>query len=91
MRRMTPCAALALAAACTATEPPLPPAPDADACGAAALQGLVGQPAAVLETMRFAGPVRIIRPGMAVTLDYSAERLNIGIDASGRITRVVCG
>ena len=34
-----------------------------------------------LEVMRFAKTVRIIRPGMAVTMDYSAERLNIEINA----------
>ncbi len=71
--------------------PAEPVAPAADACGAAALQGLVGQPASVLETMRFAGPVRVITPGMAVTMDYSAARLNIEVDRTGAIFRVTCG
>lgn len=74
---------------------PMPPAPDPapmeDACGASALQGLVGQSAKKLETMRFAKTVRIIRPGMAVTMDYSAERLNIEVNAAEVITRVSCG
>ena len=66
------------------------PAPE-DACGASGLQGLVGQPSAVLQTMRFAGPVRIIEPNMAVTMDYSAARLNIWLNGAGRIDRVTCG
>lgn len=83
--------ALALAA-CTPAPFPAPPptAPEGD-CGAEALQGLVGRPAAVLQTMKFAGPVRIIRPGEPVTADYSAVRLNFEIDAAEVIARVVCG
>lgn len=73
-------------------EPPVTdPAPVEDACGASGLQELIGQSAKKLEVMRFAHPVRIIRPGMAVTMDYSAERLNIEVDAAERITRVTCG
>lgn len=73
--------------------PGLPPAPPMaeDACGAAALQGLLGQDAAVLAGLRFRGPMRLIRPGMAVTMDYSAERLNISLNDAGRIDRVACG
>jgi hypothetical protein len=70
----------------------VPPAlPPDDACGAPGLQGLVGQPRRVLETMTFAGPVRVIEPGMAVTMDYSPNRLNIELDDEGTITRVTCG
>lgn len=72
---------------------PAPPAgftPAPEACGTPDLQYLVGQPASVLETMRFAGPVRIIRPGMAVTMDYRPDRLNIEIDGRERIARVFC-
>ena len=70
---------------------PMPPLPGADACGASGLQGLVGQPESVLQTMRFSQPLRIIRPGMAVTMDYSPNRLNIELDAAGTIIRVHCG
>lgn len=35
--------------------------------------------------------VRIIRPGMAVTMDYRAGRLNLHLDDADRITRVTCG
>ena len=35
--------------------------------------------------------VRVIRPGMAVTMDYRAGRLNIEIDDDDRIVRIHCG
>ncbi|EKD59459.1 MAG: hypothetical protein ACD_54C01331G0005 [uncultured bacterium] len=82
-----------LLAACVAPAPePLPdPMPPITACGAGELQGLIGRNAAVLQTMRFAGPLRVIRPGMAVTMDYSPDRLNIEVDAREIITSVSCG
>nr|WP_284040697.1 I78 family peptidase inhibitor [Phaeovulum sp. NW3] len=64
--------------------------PGADACGASRLQYLIGQPESVLDGMRFDAPVRVIRPGMAVTMDYRPDRLNIEIDARNRIARVHC-
>jgi hypothetical protein len=67
------------------------PVPPAGSCGASDLQRLVGQPASLLQTMRFAQPVRILRPGMAVTMDYSEDRLNIEIDGAEVIVRVGCG
>ncbi len=69
---------------------PVPPPGQTTQCGAAELQDLVGQPATVLETMRFAPPTRIIRPGQPVTADYREDRLNIEIDGAGRISRVYC-
>lgn len=42
-----------------------------------------------LERLPF--PVRVIAPGMAVTMDYSAARLNLETDARGRIIRFHCG
>jgi hypothetical protein len=80
------CAILFMAAC----QPVMPDGPDLSTCGADALQGLVGQPASVLQTMRFGQETRIIRPGMAVTMDYRPDRLNIEIDASERIARVHC-
>ncbi len=75
----------------TACMIPAPAEPDLTAsCGAEKLQGLVGQPENVVAAMSFAQPVRIIRPGTAVTMDYRPDRLNIEIDASGRVARVHC-
>lgn len=82
-------AALALLA-CAA--PPKAGPIDADACGASGLQHLLGETEAALAAMSFpAGGLRVIRPGMAVTQDYRAERLNIALDAAGYIVRVYCG
>jgi len=83
-------------AACLAETPPDPgtdiaPLPPEGSCGAPELQGLVGQPALVLETMRFATTVRVIYPGMAVTMDYQPQRLNIEVDEDKTISRVSCG
>lgn len=67
-------------------------APDTnDTCGAAALQGLIGQSEGVIAAMTFPPPVRIIQPDQPVTMDYYAERLNIWIDQTGRIERITCG
>ena len=80
--------------ACIPPEPgpqyPVDPVP-MDQCGAADLQGLVGQSARVLQTMRFGQTMRIIRPGMAVTMDFVANRLNIWIAEGDVIERVTCG
>lgn len=85
----------AVLAGCVATvlaacQPVVSDGPDLASCGADALQTLVGQPATVLETMRFGQEVRIIRPDTAVTMDFRPDRLNIDIDAAEQITRVYC-
>lgn len=83
----------AVLAGCVPVEqPPIDPGlPPADACGAPGLQGLVGQDRRVLASMTFPSPTRVIEPGMAVTMDYNPTRLNIELDAGGRIIRVTCG
>lgn len=86
-----PIATLLLLAACQ-SEPPVASAPgETGTCGAAAHQGLIGREGTVLDTMRFAEAPRIIRPGTMMTMDYRAERLNIGINEAGKIERVYCG
>lgn len=82
--------ALALAA-CTIETPAVPIPEPMPSCGAETLQGLVGRPSLVLETMQFTGPTRVIQPGMPVTTDYRLDRLNIEIGARDRIARVFCG
>ncbi len=34
---------------------------------------------------------RILRPGQMVTKEYNAQRLNLEVDANGRIVAVRCG
>ena len=51
----------------------------------------IGQDASVLDTARFANPVRVIRPGEAVTMDFNPQRLNFELDGLGEIERIRCG
>jgi len=69
---------------------PINPVP-LEQCNAAALQGLVGQPGSVLNGMRFSIDVRVIQPGMAVTMDFMPNRLNIWLGTGNVIERVTCG
>ncbi len=84
-----------MAAACVPTDPyagGVPPSQGGiNQCGALDLQYLVGAPARDLDAMQFNKPVRVIYPGTAVTMDFSADRLNFQIDRTGRIQRVTCG
>jgi hypothetical protein len=82
-----------LLAACVEPLPnpsPGPPEP-VGTCGAAELQYLVGRPGVVLDGMRFSQDVRVIQPGMAVTMDFNPARLNIWLDRRDVIERVTCG
>ena len=87
----------ALALAGCATAPPAAPSPPlAGQCRVDGLGNLVGQPAnAALgaEAMRRSGAARLrwIRPGDMVTMDYSAQRLNVHLDAEGRVDHFACG
>ncbi len=102
VRHAAPVLFAVLLSACAATAPvaEAPPAsepssqlPDSaeDSCGASDLAGFIGGDASRLDAVRFANPVRIIRPGDAVTLDFNPERLNFELDVRDRIVRVRCG
>lgn len=93
-RRLAPLVVLTLLSACVQDPsyvPIFPTGPPDDACRASQHAGLVGQDASVLERVLLLGPVRVIRPGMAMTEDYSPSRTNFEIDAANRITSVTCG
>lgn len=85
--------AAVLLAACVPTGPvPMPPVdPGPNACGAGELQYLVGKPGVLLDGMRFSQDVRVIQPGMAVTMDFNPYRLNFWLDRRDVIERVSCG
>ena len=83
--------ALALVAACMSEEGASAPEPGDDPCGAAQLQHLVGEPAAEHEFGAKDQQVRVIPPGLSVTMDYVPERLNVETDEDGIITRIYCG
>jgi hypothetical protein len=82
--------AIILLAACVqdAANPPDPPGAS---CSAESLQHLVGQPESAFDPGGLDEPIRIIRPGDAVTMDFSLQRLNVEIGADGRITAIRCG
>ena len=69
----------------------LPP-PDADACGAAALQGLVGQPRTEIPVPVNVVARRVTCTTCPMTEDHSPFRLNILYDReTGIIEQVRCG
>ena len=87
MKRMI---ALIALAGCTAAEPPLPPQIE-DTCGAARFADLIGQDATALEKVLLLGPVRVIRPGDAMTMDFRPDRVNFKINAKETIQMIDCG
>lgn len=67
------------------------PSGDADTCGAAQHAGLIGGPGEAISGLSFPGPVRVIRPGQPVTMDFSAQRINFELDDAGAVFRITCG
>ena len=71
-----------------------PPEPEAafppSACGAPALQHLVG--AQLPDGFAHDGPLRVFRTGDALTMDFNPRRLNIERHPKrGHVVRVFCG
>lgn len=77
--------ALLALSACTGTggdkvaETPRPPSME-PSCGADQLASYVGGDK----------PMRVIRPGTAVTMDYRPDRLNVQVGEDGKITGFTC-
>jgi Peptidase inhibitor I78 family len=88
LRIIATLSALGLTTACVpnaqSDQPPV-------ACGASALAAFVGQPVAALQAAGLSIGARVIRPGDAITEDYSDTRLNVDLDAADTITRIWCG
>ena len=68
-----------------------PPPPSDDVCGAAGVQAYIGRPVSDLPATGPWAALRVIRPGMMVTMDYSATRLNVQVDGSDRVLTLTCG
>lgn len=93
--------AATLVAAATACTTPAPvggiaPPPASGSCNAEAARAAIGQAPtdAVVEQARVASgsrSVRVIHPGMAVTMDYREDRLNIDVNERGAIVGLRCG
>ncbi|MCC6306337.1 MAG: hypothetical protein IT545_14230 [Rhodobacteraceae bacterium] len=69
----------------------MPPAAGTDSCGASGLQHLVGRSVTAAGDLSARGPVRILRPGDAMTMDYAPRRINVLLDAQDRIREITCG
>ncbi|MDB5752160.1 MAG: hypothetical protein JWP65_2581 [Ramlibacter sp.] len=80
--------------ACACAQQQATPVPGT--CNAQAAQFAVGYiftDALVDEVRRRSGAklARVVRPGRAVTMDFSAERVNLEIEAGNRVAKVRCG
>ncbi len=92
---------LLLSPGCTAatvdgSEVAMPAGSSSAACAPEKAQVLVGQAASADLAARAvqltgARTVRWIRPGDMVTMDFREDRLNIELDAQGRVTLFRCG
>ena len=90
-----PLLAMALGACAAPPPPEAPPAP-MGSCNAAKAQFAVGHEAGLAmqdQARERSGArlVRTLRPGQAITMEYSGERLDLELDAGGKIARVRCG
>lgn len=93
-------AALLLLSACAAQTPPTPArdarpdtaeeATQADTCGISRFRHLIGTPADQIDRATLPPRTRIITPDMAVTMDFSAERLNIMVGTDGIVGSMRC-
>jgi hypothetical protein len=90
--------ALAMAA-CTSAPAPAPvdkpndglPAAENDTCGAGMYANLIGKPIDGPGVPSSSRLYRHILPGTQVTMDYTAQRMNIEADAEGVIRKINCG
>jgi hypothetical protein len=92
---------LALAAACTQTaestslpsnSPPntAEEATAQDTCGASHWRQYIGRAASEVDRSTLPARARVIMPGQMITMDFSAERLNIRVGPDGKVTEVGC-
>jgi hypothetical protein len=103
---LTTCAALALVACGqttpvttetpATTETPVAAAPTTaaeataqDTCGASQYRAMIGTNIAAATFPADSG-IRVIQPNTPVTQDFSAQRLNVIVDANGVITSLEC-
>lgn len=102
-RSLAPLIALGLLLSACAQPPAAPDypanstgAPPGGVCNAQGLASFAGQSAtaSVTEAVRVrsgARMARIVRPGQMITKEFIAERVNLEVDAAGRIVAVRCG
>lgn len=94
IRVVLPVFALMMTGACAARTPP--PAIPGVECNGTRLGGLIGKtrgPEIEAEAKRLSGAnsVRWIEPGMMITEDFRADRLNLHLGTDGKIGSARCG
>ena len=80
----------ALLVALAACEP-VPAPGNPDTCGASGLSELIGQDAEAVAAGLSGRPIRIIRPGDMVTMDFDPSRINVRLDENDRVDSIACG
>jgi len=77
---------------------PMPVEPDGgigdgagDTCGVAGLREFIGQDESVVAATLFTNPIRIVRPGDMVTMDFNPQRINFRVGEDGLIDEITCG
>ncbi|VDC27241.1 I78 family peptidase inhibitor [Pseudogemmobacter humi] len=86
--------ALAACVPVTPVDPGTPafPVGAGDTCNAAPLVSLIGRDSSALATVgNRRDPMRVTRPGQAMTMDFNPARLNVELNAADRIVRLSCG
>lgn len=96
MRTIVAAGLLLLAGCATMAQDDTPIPTEAGECRIDDLAPLIGRAATAelgTEALRLsrARTIRWIQPGMAVTMDYRPDRLNIRLDAANRVEAFDCG
>lgn len=78
------------------TSPPPPPQRPVEKCDQTAAQWAVGKTNTentIKEARKRSGAymARVLRPGQPTTREFNVERLNLEVDATGRILKAFCG
>ena len=94
MIRLLPVALLL--GACAARPSPQAIGSTGHVCKADGLDDLIGKPGSsdlAAEALKRSGAatLRWIQPGMAVTMDFRQDRLDIHLDDKNAVTRITCG
>lgn len=80
------------ACAQTSTTPPntAEEATRQDTCGASHFRQYIGQDVSAIDRSTLPARARVIMPGQMITMDFSAERLNIRVGPDQKVTEVGC-